>query len=98
MELTKELLPHLSEHCKVVNVSSTLASLDKLPEHTALRYSHPQLKEKDISDGIQEFLEEAGKGKMINWYPHAYSTSKMLLNAWSRFVLQYFLTNSGSSG
>ena len=53
MELTRELLPHLSDNCRVVNVSSTLAGLSKHPEHTALRFRNPQLKEQDIFDGIR---------------------------------------------
>ena len=34
-------------------------------------------------------MREVESGKMVNYSPIVYATSKMLLGAWSRFILQY---------
>ena len=88
MNLTKKLLPFLSHNCRIVNVSSTLGALNRQPQQVRNRFGNPNISEQDILDGVKEYLEAAEKGNMENWYIHVYCTSKMLLNAWSRFILQ----------
>lgn len=87
--LTEQLLPFLSPTCRVVNISSLLGALKFHPPNTQARYSNPSLQKQDILEGAESFLQEVSAGKMENWSFNPYGTSKMLLNAWSRFVLQY---------
>ena len=88
INLTQQLLPHLSQNCRIINVSSILGALDSQPKVVQERFSNPELAEGEISKAVYEYLEAVGKKEMKDWFCHAYGTSKMLLNAWSRFILQ----------
>ena len=88
MLLTKKLLPHLTEQGKVINVSSGLAALQLHSKEVQLFYDSPKVTEAAVLEGAKEFLDAIRQKNMGKWYNHAYGTSKMLLNAWSRFVLQ----------
>ena len=88
IELTKQLIPHLTNSCRIIQVSSGLGKLQLHPKKTQEIFSNPDLKEEDILQGAKDFLEAVESKNMENWYFHPYATSKMLLNAWSRFVLK----------
>ena len=58
MKLNKMLIPFMSENCRIVNISSTLAALNRHPEKTHSRFNNPQIKEEDILNAIREYLQE----------------------------------------
>lgn len=88
LRLTKKLLPYLAEDGRVVNVSSLLGGLKLHPKQTQERFDRANLKEEDIYEGVQSYLKEVSEKNVENWCWMAYATSKMLLNAWSRYVLK----------
>jgi hypothetical protein len=56
-------------------------------------YSNPNISEEDIEEGVRQYVDAVEKEKEgsiggAGRYWGAYGTSKMLLNAWSRFVLK----------
>lgn len=88
LRLTKQLLPYLSDSARVVNVSSLLGGLRLHPQHTQLRFDRADLKEEDIYEGVERYLKAVEVKHMEDYCPMAYATSKMFLNAWSRYVLK----------
>jgi hypothetical protein len=62
------------------------------------KFTDPDISREDIEAFIGDYLREVKSGKMVNYSPIVYATSKMLLGAWSRFILQYkwgYLERSG---
>lgn len=88
IQLTKNLLFALSENGRVVNVSSKMGGLMLHPQITQLKFNDPYLKLGDIEEGVEDFINSVSKKDISRWYSCAYGTSKMFLNAWSRFILQ----------
>ena len=88
MELTNKLLPHIGSSCRIVQVSSGTSKLLFQPKGTQERFRNPDIKEEEIFQGVKEFYEAIEQRNMEKWHCHSYATSKMLLNAWSRFVLK----------
>ena len=58
------------------------------PKNTQERFRDPNLSEASIHSAVEEYLKAIEVKKMDYWSTHVYATSKMMLNAWSRFVLQ----------
>jgi NAD(P)-dependent dehydrogenase (short-subunit alcohol dehydrogenase family) len=98
MNLTENLLPHLSDTAKVVNLSSFYGALRYHPESTQRKFSDPNISKQDIIDAIDLYIKEAKNQKMVSFSPNVYATSKMLLGAWSRFVVQYLFVYVGKNG
>jgi hypothetical protein len=65
-----------------------MGALNLHPQQTQNRFSNPQITEEDIYAGVRDYLEAVESKNLENWFCQAYGTSKMLINAWSRFVLQ----------
>jgi hypothetical protein len=43
----------------------------------------------DMKKEMNTYLIGCMKGNLGNYYTSAYGTSKMMLNAWSRYILKY---------
>lgn len=48
IDLTKQLLPHLAEHGRIIQVSSGFGALKLQPKKTQDKFNHPGVKEEDI--------------------------------------------------
>jgi NAD(P)-dependent dehydrogenase (short-subunit alcohol dehydrogenase family) len=97
IQITEALLPYLSSEAKVVSLSSKLGAIKYQPEHTQKKFSSENITKEDILSAAEEFVKEAEKGVFTNYSIDPYGTSKMLIGAWSRFVLQYYFYYLGNS-
>ena len=64
-----------------------MGALNLQPKQLVEKITNPQISEKEIIDIANDYIDCAVKKKMgyYNW--SAYSTSKALINSWSRFIL-----------
>lgn len=88
IQLTHEILPYLTDDVRIINISSLLGALKFHPEQTIKKYSNPDITLEEIIDGANKFVIGVEKKNLDDWFIDEYGTSKMLLNAWSRFILQ----------
>lgn len=51
------------------------------------RFSSPDLTYGQIEKSIEEYVEGCKKSDLGDYFKSVYGTSKMILNAWSRFIL-----------
>jgi hypothetical protein len=93
IQLTEQLLPFLSDECKIVSVCSATGALKNQPPQTQQLFSDPSITKQDILQAVKQYIEETAKQAFVRFSPDVYGTSKMLLAAWARFVLRYRLIN-----
>uniref|UniRef100_A0A1B6C7K7 carbonyl reductase (NADPH) n=1 Tax=Clastoptera arizonana TaxID=38151 RepID=A0A1B6C7K7_9HEMI len=83
------LFPLLRPHARVVNVSSSMGHLLKIPSKKLQdSFSSPNVTEKEITDLMQQFVKSAKRGDHVkDWGESAYCVSKVGVSAVS-FVQQ----------
>lgn len=88
IRLTNLLIPYLKDNGRVVSVSSKLGGLTYQSKEVAEEFSDPELEEQQIFTAVEEYIALCEEGDLGKWSKSVYGTSKMMLNAWSRFVLK----------
>lgn len=53
------------------------------------KYTNPNITTAEIKKEAENYIAGCKKGSVGDYWQSAYGTSKMMLNAWSRFILQY---------
>uniref|UniRef100_A0A023GHB1 carbonyl reductase (NADPH) n=1 Tax=Amblyomma triste TaxID=251400 RepID=A0A023GHB1_AMBTT len=80
LNVCKELFPLLRPHARVVNVSSMLGMLKKIPgEELKKKLSNPNITLEELCSLMEEFVQAAkeGKNKEKGWGQSAYNVSKV---------------------
>lgn len=82
----RELFPILRAGARVVNVSSSAGMLFRVPgKEIKERLSSESLTEEDVDAIVEQYLQDVEKGVHLDkgWSGNAYSTSKVLMTAWT---------------
>ena len=87
IQLTDGILPLLKDTGRVINVSSKLAALRFQAKEIAEKFNNTNLSIEEINLAIEKYIEGCNKKDLEGFYQSVYGTSKMMLNAWSRFIL-----------
>jgi carbonyl reductase 1 len=81
-------LPFLADNGRIVNVSSMMAALNYHKKPVQDEFNDPKIELQQIYTAIEEYVALCESGDTGKWWCSAYGTSKLLLNAWSRFILK----------
>ena len=89
VEITEKVLPHLANDGKIIMVSSQLGELNLQGPEIQKFLTDPNLTKEDLEGSVSK-LVEATKNlshTSLGWSNSAYNASKVLLNAYTRWVL-----------
>ena len=87
IDFLKQFLAVLGEKGRIIIVSSIMAQLDVHHEKIREELQKNDVTEERILEMSKEYIEAAKNKDMGVWNWSAYRTSKVLINAWNRFVL-----------
>lgn len=88
---TESLLSYLTSNGKIVNVSSIMGTLDKHDPKIKKILLDPTLTTEKLIDIAKNYEQQIKNQKLDGWSISAYSVSKSLVTAYTRFALKKFL-------
>ncbi|XP_014275782.1 carbonyl reductase [NADPH] 1 [Halyomorpha halys] len=94
IDVCNALFPLLRPHARVVNMSSALGFLQRVPgEHLRKKLGDPNLTVDELTSLIKEFISEAKAGThtKAGWINSAYAMSKVAVSALTRIQHREFL-------
>lgn len=88
IDLTDGLIPLLKDNGRIVQVSSGLSALKLHGQEVIDFFTNPNITRQQIFEQVEKYEKGCLNGNVGSFSTSAYATSKMMLNAYSRFILR----------